>query len=346
MNVCTNAFKITMNVTVGISEHNDSTALQIGIALAVILFFPQRLREFFRQKDLYYLFGAAGLFLLNAGISLFIGNSTLEDFCTPLFWILYPLAAVSVAGEIQKILPFFAGIAALILIYSGIVSENFTGLAGNWNWLQGFITALLPAIALWSTKERTLFPGCVLKNTSEHRRNRAIILLSIFFAGVGIFLPEILSRGAIAAAAATGIFLYFSNRIEKEKFFRYFIIFIAVITAGFSAGLLIFEFNDTRFIMDKVKFDKSKLKQEIQDYIWIVIGLAIYVVAFQGFMMPEPTIVGGGVTGIAQVIYYITNGFVPTGLSYFLINGILLAISLKVLGPNFGIKTVFAMCTM
>lgn len=98
--------------------------------------------------------------------------------------------------------------------------------------------------------------------------------------------------------------------------------------------------------MDKVKFDKSKLKQEIQDYIWIVIGLAIYVVAFQGFMMPEPTIVGGGVTGIAQVIYYITNGFVPTGLSYFLINGILLAISLKVLGPNFGIKTVFAMCTM
>lgn len=98
--------------------------------------------------------------------------------------------------------------------------------------------------------------------------------------------------------------------------------------------------------MDKIKMDSKRLKREILDYFWIIIGLMIYVVAFQGFMMPEPTIVGGGVTGIAQVIYYVTGGFVPTGLSYFLINAILLGISVKVLGPNFGIKTVFAMCMM
>ena len=98
--------------------------------------------------------------------------------------------------------------------------------------------------------------------------------------------------------------------------------------------------------MAKLKLDKQTVKREILDYFWIVIGLMIYVVAFQGFMMPEPTIVGGGVTGVAQVIYYITGGFVPTGLSYFLINAILLGIAVKVLGPNFGIKTIFAMCMM
>ena len=98
--------------------------------------------------------------------------------------------------------------------------------------------------------------------------------------------------------------------------------------------------------MAKLKLDKQTVKREILDYFWIIIGLMIYVVAFQGFMMPEPTIVGGGVTGVAQVIYYITGGFVPTGLSYFLINAILLGIAVKVLGPNFGIKTIFAMCMM
>lgn len=98
--------------------------------------------------------------------------------------------------------------------------------------------------------------------------------------------------------------------------------------------------------MAKLKLDKQTVKHEILDYFWIVIGLMIYVVAFQGFMMPEPTIVGGGVTGVAQVIYYITGGFVPTGLSYFLINAILLGVAVKVLGPNFGIKTIFAMCMM
>ena len=98
--------------------------------------------------------------------------------------------------------------------------------------------------------------------------------------------------------------------------------------------------------MAKVKLDKQTVKREILDYFWIIIGLMIYVVAFQGFMMPEPTIVGGGVTGVAQVIYYITGGFVPTGLSYFLINAILLGIAVKVLGPSFGIKTIFAMCMM
>ncbi|MBE6377837.1 MAG: O-antigen ligase family protein [Lentisphaerae bacterium] len=219
------------------------------LALAVILFFPQRLREFFRQKDLYYLFGAAGLFLLNSAISLFTKNSTLEEFCTPLFWILYPIAVMTLAPEIRKILPCFAGVTALILIYSGTVSENFTGLAGNWNWLQGFITALLPAIALWGANEITVAPGCVLTAPARCRRNRAIILLALFFTGVGIFFPEGLSRGALAAAAGAGLFLYFQRKMPREKFFKLCCAALGVLLAGFIVLLLAGTFSDTRFLI-------------------------------------------------------------------------------------------------
>ena len=101
------------------------------LALCVILCFPQKLKSIFRQKDLYWLFGAAGLFLLNGAVSLFQNDSTLEDYCGKLCWTIYPLAVASLAKEIRKIFPCFAGIAALLLIYSGIVSENFTGIAGS-----------------------------------------------------------------------------------------------------------------------------------------------------------------------------------------------------------------------
>lgn len=219
------------------------------LALTVILCFPQKLKAFFRQKDLRLLFAAAGLFLLNAAMSLFTKNSTPEDFCASLFWITYPVAAMSLAREIRKMLPCFAGIAALILIYSGIVSENFTGIAGNWNWLQGFITALLPAIALWGAKEKTVFSELVLTAAPHRRRNRAIILLALFFLGVGIFFPEGLSRGALAAAVGAGIFLFFKRKTTHKKFFKLFCMATVILLVFFITFLLTGTFSDTRFLI-------------------------------------------------------------------------------------------------
>ena len=69
--------------------------------------------------------------------------------------------------------------------------------------------------------------------------------------------------------------------------------------------------------------------------------MLIYAVAATGFLVPNK-IVGGGATGMSTIIYYLSGETVPVGVGYFLINIRLVGIGLKVLGPKFGIKTIFA----
>ena len=76
-----------------------------------------------------------------------------------------------------------------------------------------------------------------------------------------------------------------------------------------------------------------------KEYSLITLGLLLYAVGWVVFLIPNG-LVGGGVTGISAVIYYIT-GF-PVSYSFFIINGILLLIALRVLGKGFGVKTVYA----
>ena len=89
------------------------------------------------------------------------------------------------------------------------------------------------------------------------------------------------------------------------------------------------------------KFILNIKKQELLDYIYITLGMIVYSFAITGFIVPYK-IVGGGVTGLCTVIYYLSNEIIPVGISYFIINVVLLIIGIKVLGPKFGIKTVFA----
>ena len=77
----------------------------------------------------------------------------------------------------------------------------------------------------------------------------------------------------------------------------------------------------------------------IKEYIIITLGLLLYTLGWVVFLIPNG-LVGGGVTGISAIIYYAT-GF-PLSYSYLIINGILLAIGLKILGKGFGVKTIYA----
>ena len=84
---------------------------------------------------------------------------------------------------------------------------------------------------------------------------------------------------------------------------------------------------------------KKRLGRDAKDYFTITIGLAIYALAWAMFLLPYQ-ITTGGVTGIAAIIYYATG--VEIQVSYFVINAVFLGFALKILGPRFSVKTVFA----
>ena len=86
--------------------------------------------------------------------------------------------------------------------------------------------------------------------------------------------------------------------------------------------------------------ENKKVLSTIKSYGIITLGLFLYVLAWVVFIIPHQ-LVGGGVTGISAVIQYCT-GF-NVSYSFFLINGVLLLIALKILGPAFGVKTIYAM---
>ncbi len=79
--------------------------------------------------------------------------------------------------------------------------------------------------------------------------------------------------------------------------------------------------------------------KQFKSYFIIALGLFIGSIGWTGFLIPAE-IVGGGVTGMASIIYFAT-GF-KVGYSVFIINGLLLIAGMRVLGFGFGIKTIFA----
>ena len=79
--------------------------------------------------------------------------------------------------------------------------------------------------------------------------------------------------------------------------------------------------------------------REFKAYIIIAIGLLSYCLGWDIFLIPNH-MVGGGVTGISAILLYAFG--IPVSISFFIINTVLLAIALKVLGKSFGFKTVFA----
>lgn len=87
--------------------------------------------------------------------------------------------------------------------------------------------------------------------------------------------------------------------------------------------------------------DKNTMRifGELKAYLIITLGLLLYTLGWIVFLIPN-NMVGGGVTGISAILLYAFN--IPVGVSFFVINLILLLIALKVLGKGFGMKTVYA----
>ena len=84
----------------------------------------------------------------------------------------------------------------------------------------------------------------------------------------------------------------------------------------------------------------NKLPKLLKDYMVITFGLMVFTLGWSLFIIPAE-ITGGGIAGIAAVVYYSTH--IPISITYFIINIILVGIAIKVLGASFGIKTLISM---
>ena len=77
----------------------------------------------------------------------------------------------------------------------------------------------------------------------------------------------------------------------------------------------------------------------IQDYGIMTFGLFLFSMAWTMFVIPAE-IAGGGISGVAAVVFYATK--IPVSLTYFSINIVLVLIAIKFLGANFGVKTIYS----
>lgn len=94
----------------------------------------------------------------------------------------------------------------------------------------------------------------------------------------------------------------------------------------------------------KISISKQQARQTAKEFLIITLGILIYAFSWVGIIIPAKG-VGGGASGMALLIYYATGGAeggIAVGLSYFVINAILLSLAFFTLGAKFGVKTIYS----
>ena len=86
---------------------------------------------------------------------------------------------------------------------------------------------------------------------------------------------------------------------------------------------------------------KNRFWVGMKEYAIMSLGLLLYALGWTIFLLPN-NLPCGGVSGISAIIQYATQGAIPMGWSYFVINLVLVVIGIAVLGSNFGSKTIYA----
>ena len=85
--------------------------------------------------------------------------------------------------------------------------------------------------------------------------------------------------------------------------------------------------------------DKRKILIGIFDYIVITIGIVLFVMAWQSFLLPN-NMIDGGLTGASALLAMVTG--ISVDIWYFGVNVLLLILAWFILGQGFGIKTIYA----
>ena len=88
---------------------------------------------------------------------------------------------------------------------------------------------------------------------------------------------------------------------------------------------------------------RNKYGGIIKDYAIITFGLLLFVLGWLLFLIPAE-ITGGGVSGIAAVIFFATK--IPVSITFLIINVVLVLVAIKILGASFGVKTIYSIAVL
>ena len=83
---------------------------------------------------------------------------------------------------------------------------------------------------------------------------------------------------------------------------------------------------------------KSKGASIIRSHIIISLGLLCTAFGWGAFLIPSQ-VTGGGVSGVAAIIYFGTK--FPVSITYLLINAVLILVAMKIVNVNFGLKSIY-----
>jgi len=84
----------------------------------------------------------------------------------------------------------------------------------------------------------------------------------------------------------------------------------------------------------------NKFLMTLWDYFLMTVGSLIFCMAWTSIIIPTG-LASGGLTGLCTIIQYATNGAIPIGWTYPVINIGLLLVGFITLGRAFGIKTIY-----
>ena len=87
------------------------------------------------------------------------------------------------------------------------------------------------------------------------------------------------------------------------------------------------------------KILRTSIATLLKEYSLVTLGVVSYAIGWTIFLLPN-NLIGGGVSGFASIVYYATG--IQMGITYLVLNVILLLIGTKILGTGFGGKTIYA----
>ncbi|POQ99182.1 permease [Alkalispirochaeta sphaeroplastigenens] len=83
----------------------------------------------------------------------------------------------------------------------------------------------------------------------------------------------------------------------------------------------------------------TRTARTLQSYLFLTGGLALGAAGWAGFIVPAG-IIGGGATGMATVLHFLAG--LDIGAAALAINLVLIALSIRIIGASFGVKTIYA----